>query len=71
MTNHRGWRPGSGHELGARLDNIRHACPDCVVGRPRSFCPTCLGVGSISEARLAVWQIEQDQQIRDAAAPAG
>lgn len=38
-----------------RIDNVRHACPDCPTGFPRAFCPTCLGVGHISEESLSRW----------------
>lgn len=40
--------------------SIRHACPDCPLGQPRVFCPTCLGVGSIDEADLARWVMRKN-----------
>jgi hypothetical protein len=34
-------------------------CPGEGCGWPvRAFCPTCLGVGLVSEQRLAQWQRE-------------
>lgn len=47
--------PYAQHLFGVRLDNVRHACPDCPTLRPRTFCPTCLGEGTVTEATLARW----------------
>jgi len=47
------------HVFGARIDNVLHMCPGEGCGWPvRAFCPTCLGVGLVSEQRLAQWQRE-------------
>jgi hypothetical protein len=44
------------HRSGRRLEVLGHACPDCPVGQPRPFCPSCLGAGILTSAELAVWQ---------------
>jgi hypothetical protein len=38
-----------------RMDNVLHACPECPIGSPKAFCPTCLGMGNVTEGDLARW----------------
>jgi hypothetical protein len=54
------------HPRGVRLDNIKHACPECPtpfarVGElqlpPRPDCRWCHGTGLLSEAELYRWQV--------------
>jgi len=52
------------HPKGQRADHLGHACPDCPFGHPNPFCPTCLGAGLITTARLAQWQREHLAQDR-------
>lgn len=47
------------HALGRRIDGVTHMCPGDGCGWPvRAFCPVCLGVGEVTEERLARWQRE-------------
>jgi len=47
------------HAFGARLGDITHMCPGEGCGWPvRAFCPVCLGVGTVTEERLARWHRE-------------
>lgn len=48
------------HALGARIDDVLHMCPAEQCGYPpRAFCPTCLGVGLLTEEDLARWHRTQ------------
>jgi hypothetical protein len=51
-----------GHMLGKRLGEIRHMCPECGTQR-RALCAVCLGVGHVSEARLARWVREENARV--------
>lgn len=47
------------HLLGRRVDEVTHMCPGEGCGWPvRAFCPVCLGVGTVTEERLARWHRE-------------
>jgi hypothetical protein len=37
---------------------VTHACPECPIGAPRVFCECCGGHGSVTETRLAQWQLK-------------
>jgi len=50
------------HALGARVDEITHLCPDCGW-HTKAFCPTCLGVGQVTEERLAWWQRNENAKM--------
>lgn len=58
------------HVLGGRTQVDGHMCPGEGCGYPpRTFCPVCLGVGIVSEARLAAWQagqLDQHPELREA-----
>lgn len=32
---------------------VKHACPECPLGHPRSECGLCAGHGTVDERRLA------------------
>lgn len=54
------------HLLGRRVDDVTHMCPGEGCGWPvRAFCPTCLGVGTVTEERLARWhrEVNADQTV--------
>ena len=54
------------HVLGRRVDGVTHMCPGEGCGWPvRAFCPVCLGVGEVTEARLNEWH----QAVNAGAAP--
>jgi hypothetical protein len=48
------------HALGHGVpQEIRHMCPAEGCGNPPSpFCQVCLGVGTVTEDRLARWQAQ-------------
>lgn len=59
------------HPYGARIDNVTHMCPGVGCGWPvRAFCPVCLGVGEVTEERLAQWHREHNAQAAGFVVPA-
>lgn len=50
------------HPLGVRMDTA-HMCPECGIN-VRPFCPVCLGAGTVTSARLARHQAEENRAIR-------
>lgn len=41
--------------LQQRIPGVTHACPDCDLGKPKPFCPTCYGIGTIDDAQIDQW----------------
>jgi hypothetical protein len=39
------------------LGAVRHACPICDIGSPRTFCHVCQGVGTLSDEQLAMFEL--------------
>lgn len=40
--------------------DVRHMCPECGTHNP--LCWVCLGIGTISTERLAVWQKQKNAE---------
>ena len=38
-------------------EEVRHACPECPLGRPRPDCACCGGHGLITDQRVGEWQL--------------
>ena len=49
---------------GQKPIGVLHACPDCVFGQPSAFCPTCLGIGTVSGEDLDRWQVRANDRMR-------
>lgn len=37
---------------------VTHACPECPIGAPNPLCACCGGHGSVTDTRLAQWQLK-------------
>lgn len=53
---------GQGPQATPHGDEVRHACPECPLARPRPDCSVCAGHGTLSEVQIARYE-----QIRDRA----
>lgn len=49
------------HPHAGQQQDVRHACPECEIGKPQPFCRVCLGVGNITTERLAWTQRMYDR----------
>lgn len=43
----------------ATLPGVLQACPDCDLGSPAHFCPTCHGIGTVTNEELDRWLIRR------------
>lgn len=48
----------------AQHPDVRHACPECVVGFPNVFCPVCLGAGTVTTDRLDRYMAQIHREAR-------
>jgi hypothetical protein len=48
-------RPDSARSSGGV--EVRHACPECPLGRPQAACACCGGHGLVTDKRIAEWQL--------------